>query len=154
MPWAGEGQHPLPKTSTVILARHWRYRQGLVPSRPLLCAWSGASPSWPRKERAPPHRAVHGVSTQHPWGTHGMGSPASPAPTSCFDLSKLHTLGGQCFAPLLLSDLECCPAHWQQIWENVKFLHFWETQWDSLSTQLNRRMPLISEARLPDPWSF
>lgn len=50
--------------------------------------------------------------------------------------------------------LRCCPAHWQQIWENVKFLRFWEAQWDSLSTQLNRKMPLISEAGQPDPWSF
>lgn len=38
-----------------------------------------------------------------------MGSPASPATTSCFDPNNLHT-PGVLFGPHLLSDLEVLPC--------------------------------------------
>lgn len=155
MPWAAEEQHDLPKTSTVSLARHPRYTQDLKPSSPVLCASSGVEQvPCGTGRRGHDDRAAHGVSSQCPLGTHCMGSSASPATITCLDPDKCTHWVSNTLAHTCSLTFRCCPAHWQGIWENVKFLLFWEAQWDSLSTQLDRKKPSVSEARQADPWSF
>lgn len=156
MPWVAEGQHHLPKTSTVILARHLRYEQDLAPSSPLLCASSGLE-GGPCGTGRTGH---HDIGLPMGWAASAHQAPiiwpALPAmqpPAVLTPITRTHWASNTSAHTCSLT-LRCCPAHWQQIWENVKFLLFWEAQWDSLSTQLHRKMPLISEARQPDPWSF